>query len=141
MPPSAYILIAALDTLATKIRNEINIKWIQIDNKEIKISLSVDDITLILSELESLKVTIRILNSFEICAGLKINVDQMQSTYIGLLSSSDYFPRRLSRIKTPLDTLGIVIIDNDEDNYNRTSTRKSSLLNQSWIYGRSENYF
>ncbi len=40
----------------------------------------------------------------------------MQVTYIGLLSSSDYFPHGLSSIKTPLETLGIVIIDNNEDN-------------------------
>ncbi len=89
----------------------------KIDNKEIKISLLADDITLIHSELESIKVTIRILKSFEICVGLKINIDKMQAKYIGPLSSSGYFPLGLSWIKTPLETLGIVIIDNDEDNY------------------------
>ncbi len=91
-PLSTYLFITALETLANKIRNEKNIKGIKIDNKEIKISLLADDITLILSELESIKVTIRILKSFEICAGLKINVDKSQAKYIGLLSSSEYFP-------------------------------------------------
>ncbi len=92
-----------------------------------------DDIKLILSELESIKVTIRILKSFEICAGLKINVDKMQAKYIGLLSSRAYFPRGVSWIKTHLETLGIVIIDNDEDNYKYNFPQKiltfKSILN------------
>ncbi len=78
-------------------------------------------------------MTIRILKSFEICAGLKINVDKTQAKYIGLLSSSDYFPHGLSWIKTPLETLGIVIIDNDEDNYKYNVHQKiltlKSILN------------
>ncbi len=41
----------------------------------------------------------------------------MRAKYIGLLLSSDYFPQGLSWIKAPLETLGIVMIDNDEDNY------------------------
>ncbi len=45
------------------------------------------------------------------------NVEKTQAKYIGLLSSSDYLPHGLSWIKTHLETLGIVIIDNYEDNY------------------------
>ncbi len=75
-PLSAYLFITALETLGNKIRNDKNIKRIKIDNNEIKISMLVDDTTLILFEIEAIKVTIRILRSFEICAGLKINVDK-----------------------------------------------------------------
>ncbi len=46
-PLSAYIFIIALETLANKIRNDTNIKGIKIDNKEIKITLLADNITLI----------------------------------------------------------------------------------------------
>ncbi len=78
-------------------------------------------------------MAIRILKSFEICAELKINVDKTQAKYIGLLSLSDYFPRGRSCIKTPLETLGIVIINNDEDNYKYNFHQKiltlKSILN------------
>ncbi len=51
----------------------------------------------------------------------------------GLLSPSDYFPLGLSWIKTPLETLGIVIVDNDEDNYKYNFHQKiitlKSILN------------
>ncbi len=80
-PLSSYLFITAFETLANKISNEKNIKGIKIDNKEIKISLLANNITLILYKLESIKATIRILKSFEICAGLKINVDKMQAKW------------------------------------------------------------
>ncbi len=65
------IFITALETLANKKKKMKNINGIKIDNKEMKISLLADDIRLIHSELECIKVTIRILKSFEICAGVK----------------------------------------------------------------------
>ncbi len=43
-PLSAYLFIITLEILANKIRNDTNIKGIQTDNKEIKISLLEDDI-------------------------------------------------------------------------------------------------
>ncbi len=62
----------------------------------------------------------------------KINVDKTQAIYIALLISCDHFPHGLSWIKTPIETLGIVITDNDETNYKynfhqRIFTLKSTL--------------
>ncbi len=54
-PLYAYLFIIALETLANKIRNDTNIKGIKIDNKEIKINLLADDITLILLDQNSVK--------------------------------------------------------------------------------------
>ncbi len=108
-PLFAFLFITALETLANKIINDKNRKGIKIDNKEIKINLLADDITLILSVHDSVKETINALKGFSLCAGLKINVEKSQAKYIGILSSSNYFPRGLSWIKT----LGIVITDNE----------------------------
>ncbi len=55
-PLSAYLFITTLETLANKIRNDSNIKGIQIDNKEIIISLVADDIAYILLDLDSVKI-------------------------------------------------------------------------------------
>ncbi len=44
-PLSTYLFITALETLANKLRKDISIKGIKIDNKEIKLSLLADDIT------------------------------------------------------------------------------------------------
>ncbi len=70
-------MITALETLANKIKIYNNIKGIKIDNKEIKVSLLAEDITLILSELDFVKETINVLKGFSFCAGLEINVKKI----------------------------------------------------------------
>ncbi len=116
-PLSAYLFIIALETLANKIINDTNIKGIKIDNKEIKISLLADDITLILLDQNSVKHSLDVLNVFSQCAGLNINIDKTKAKYIGSLLSCDHFPHGMSWIKTPTETLGIVIMDNDLTNF------------------------
>ncbi len=96
---SAYLFITTLETLANKIRNDSNIKGITIDNKEFKISLSADDITLNLLNLDPVKNSLTVLNKFSNCAGLNINVDKTKANYIGSLMSCDHFPNGLSWIK------------------------------------------
>ena len=116
-PLSAYLFIIALETLACKIRKDPNIKGIKIDNKEIKISLLADDITLILHDHNSVKTSLNLLNKFTNCSGLKINIEKTKAKYIGSLISCDYYPHGLSWIKKPLETLGIFITDNADTNY------------------------
>ncbi len=60
-------------------------KGIKIDKNEIKISLPADDITLILSDINYVQNSFKILKSFSKCAALKINVDKTQAKYIGSL--------------------------------------------------------
>ncbi len=103
--------------MANKIRNDSNIKGIKVYNKEIKISLLADDITLILFHLESVKNSSAVLKTFSNCAGLNINVDKTKANYIGSLMSCDHFPHELSWIKAPIETLGTTIMDNDEANF------------------------
>ncbi len=91
-PLSAYLFITALETLANKIRNDENIKGIKIDKRQIKMCLFADDITLILSDIDSVKNSIHLLKCFSLCAGLEINIDKTQAKYIGTLYSSDYCP-------------------------------------------------
>ncbi len=126
------MFITALETLANKIRKDKYIKGIKIDKKEIKISLPADDITLILSDINSVQNSFKIPKSFSKCAGLKINVDKTQAKYIESLISYDRFIRGVSWIKTPIETLGIVITGNDGTNYKynlhqRIFTLKSTL--------------
>ncbi len=54
-PLSVYFFTTTLETLANKIRYDSNIKGIKVDNKDIKISLLADGISLILFDLESVK--------------------------------------------------------------------------------------
>ena len=116
-PLSAFLFILCLETLANKIRNDKNIKGIKLGNREIKISLLADDITLILADLDSVKNSLNVLKLFTKCAGLKINVEKTQAKHIGSLITCDHYPHGLSWIKTPIETLGIVITDSEDSNY------------------------
>ncbi len=73
---SAYLFIISLEILANKVRNDKNIKAIKIDNKETKISLLADDITLLLHNLNSVKCSINLLKLCHQCSGLNINIDK-----------------------------------------------------------------
>ncbi len=53
-PFSAYLLIIVIEVQANNICNDTNIKDINADNKEIKISLLADHTTLILNEISNL---------------------------------------------------------------------------------------
>ncbi len=73
-PISAYLFMLSIEILAYNIRNNKEIKGIIIDNREIKISLLADDMTLILQDLKSVENTIKTLKPFHKCYGLKINI-------------------------------------------------------------------
>ncbi len=62
-PLSTYLFITAL-------RNDTYIKGIKIDKKENKISLLADDITLTLSDINSVQNSFKILKSFSMSAWL-----------------------------------------------------------------------
>ena len=131
-PLSAYLFITIVEILAIHIRNNPNIKGIKVGSEEIKISLLADDITLLLHDISSLTTVIQTLSFFKNCAGLKINLDKSNAKYIGTLTTCDYFPHGLSWIKTPIETLGIAIVDDHNQNYQlnfhkRICTLKSML--------------
>ncbi len=58
-----------------------------------------------------------VLKVFSQCEGLNINIDKTKAKYIGSLMSYDHLPHGLSWIKTPIETLGTVIMDNDVTNF------------------------
>jgi exonuclease III len=126
-PLSAYLFIIIIETLANKIRSDPNIKGIRIDKKYIKISLLADDVTCILSDLLSLENVLKVLKEYQLCSGLKINIEKTQAKYIGSLKNNDYYPHGLSWIRKPLETLGIIFTETMEQNY--LHNFKPKLLN------------
>jgi hypothetical protein len=116
-PLSAYLFLITIEILALKIRDNPNIKGIKIGNEEIKVSLLVDDMTLLLTDTHSITESLYVLKHFQNCSNLKINLDKSNAKYIGSLTYSDYYPHGLSWIKTPIHTLGISIVQNPELNY------------------------
>jgi hypothetical protein len=68
-----------LKILASSIRNEEEIKWIQIEKEEEKLSLFADDVILFLRDPKicTKKDLLEIINTFGKVAGYKINIQQL----------------------------------------------------------------
>ena len=71
---SALLFLLVAEVLAIQIREDKNIKGIQINDEEIKIGLMADDTTLFLADLNSLDVAINLFKDFEKNSGLKIKL-------------------------------------------------------------------
>ena len=72
----------------------------------------VGDLTLILLNSESIEPALNLLDEFSKCSGLKINRDKTQVKLVGKSQTADHYPRGLSWIKQPLETLGVFITTN-----------------------------
>ncbi len=127
-PLSAYLFILAIEILANKIRYEKNITGLKIDNKIIKLTLLADDLILILKDLLSVENVLKLLRKFSHCSGLKINIDKTKAKSIGRSLTPDNYPHGVSWIKTPLETLGIYITNNHDDNLNFNFKPKLATL-------------
>ena len=94
-PIASYIFILCVEILASRLRNNENVKGIKIDNCPILISQFADDTSLALDGSESsLKEAINDLKNFAKISGLKINTSKTQAIWIGSMKYSEtkYLP-------------------------------------------------
>ena len=76
-PLSPLLFNIVLEVLATAIRDEKEIKGIQIGKEEVKLSLFVDDMTLYVENPEdATKKLLDVINEFSKVAGYKINIQK-----------------------------------------------------------------
>ena len=74
---SPYLFIIAADILASTITKDHHIKGFKINSKEIKMTQYADDLTLLLSDMNSVTKVLSTLKIFGECSGLKINQDKL----------------------------------------------------------------
>ena len=82
-PLSPYLFILTIELLAHHIRQDKNIKGIQIANKESKLSQYANDTTAIVSDKHSAKRFLNTLDIFEKATGLKVIKDKTEALWIG----------------------------------------------------------
>ena len=76
-PLSPILFNIVLEVLATAIRKEKEIKGIQIEKEEVKLSLSADDLILYIESLEdSIRKLLELISEFSKVAGCKINTQK-----------------------------------------------------------------
>ena len=93
--------------MAIAVRNDDNIKGIEISDSETKLLQFADDTTAILADLNSAQALIKLLNDFEKVSGLKLNVMKTEALWIGSLQNCEDEPLGF-KWKTCVKFLGII---------------------------------
>jgi exonuclease III len=112
-PLSPYLFLVVVELLSIKIRNNKDIKGIKIDETEVKILQMADDTTVFVEDLNSLRLILNTIFTFQQYAGLKLNKNKTEAIWIGSQRNSDSQPLGLKWVKE-VHALGITFsYDND----------------------------
>jgi hypothetical protein len=106
-PLSPYLFIIGLELLAIKVRHSTDIRGINVDGHEIKLSLFADDISSFLADVASGEKLLDVLSSFEMCAGLKVNNDKTEAMWLGSARGSNQKPLGIRWPGGPIKVLGV----------------------------------
>ena len=102
-PISALLFILVAEIIAIRIRTNTGINGIKYKDLEIKISLMADDTTLFVTDLQSLEKAIEEFKRFQICSGLKLNIEKTEMIPLGTLRN------KLNKTQLPLSLMNIQI--------------------------------
>ena len=96
-PLSLYLFNIGFEVLARTIRQQKEIKGIQIGKEEIKVSLFADDMIVYISDLKNSARELQLINSFNKVAGYKINSNKS----VAFLYTKDKETGKEIRVKIP----------------------------------------
>ena len=82
-PLSPYLFLIAIEIMAISIRTDENIEGIKIGEDETRSLFYADDVTATLANISSVEKVIQILNDFEKCSGLKMNLSKTKAMWVG----------------------------------------------------------
>ena len=112
-PCSSIIFVIAVEIMATKIRNNKNIKGIEIklDRKthSLKISQLADDTTLFLKSKDELKNALNIIKTFSSYSGLKLNKNKTEGIWIGKQKHCKEKVEEIKFTDKPVKVLGLYV--------------------------------
>ncbi len=124
-PLSPLLFVIAAEILASKIRQEESCKGIQLpENQEAKISQFTDDKTLITSDIESLRQSMKVINEFGVLSGLKLNNKKTKAMWIGSWKCNSKKVLNFECRKDPVKFLGTFLSYGEKKNINKNFTLK-----------------
>ena len=105
-PLSALLFIIAAETLANNLKKNCNIKGINLNGMEVKITQMADDTTLFLDNIQSLHTVLNTLFMFCKSSGLKLNYSKTEILYLGKKSFCKRNPFNLKWVRDRVYALG-----------------------------------
>ena len=124
-----------VETLSCAIRNFNVIRGIQVDGCEIKITQLAENTTCFVKDKASLRHLLSISKQFELCAGLKMNVDKTKAKVLGREAMPHDNIFGLDWTEEAIHTPGVSLSGDENDhhilNYKKRLTNMKTLLS-SW---------
>ena len=94
-PLSLYLFILSAEVMANKIRQDQQIKGIEILGNELRLSQYADDTNLFCADLASLEKALEIVDNFCLLAGLKLNRKKTKAIWLGKWEKNKSNPLQL----------------------------------------------
>lgn len=134
-PLSPYLFILSVEVLACAIRQNKEIKGINIGNTELKVLQYADDTSGILRDINSAKHFLKTVDNFGNFSGLKLNKGKTEGMWLGSNRKNTASPLDLSWPKKPIRILGVYLSYNEPecDKLNfETKIKKAKNILQLW---------
>ena len=106
-PLSPYLFILAVETLAIAVRQNTAIKGISTGQEETKLLQYADDMTAVLSDIDSAQVLFELLDHFKTIPGLMVNCSKTEGMWIGALKNNKNKPFGIKWPNGPIKALGV----------------------------------
>ena len=106
-PLSPYLFVVAVEVLAIAVRQNSAIKGISIGKEETKLLQYADDMTAVLSDINSARVLFKLLDDFHKLSGLKINPTKTEGMWIGSSRGNETKPFGIKWPDEPIKALGV----------------------------------
>ena len=123
-PLSGILFVLCAEILAHTVRNDENIKGIQIYKKEYKVSQYADDTTAFVADAESAKKLFEMLRAFQETSGLEINTTKTEGMWLGSCRHNTATPFDITWPSEPIYALGIYFSYDEVTAFNKNFEQK-----------------
>ena len=106
-PLSCILFILCVEIMSNRIRNNINIRGLNIGHSIHKLKQFADDCTCFLRDIESIYTLIETVQGFSLCSGLKLNADKSVIFFLGPWKNKDIDILNMKIERSTINTLGV----------------------------------
>ena len=106
-PLSGLLFVIGIELFARAVKNDTDIKGINVDQKEIKITQYADDTTVLVSDCDSILRLLKLLDEFKQVSGLKINTEKTEAMWLGAWKNRTEKPFGFKWPHEPILALGV----------------------------------
>ena len=125
--------------MANKIRQDRQIKGIEILGNELRLSQYADDTNLFCADLASVEKALEIVDNFGLLAGLKLNQKRTKAIWLGKWEKSKSNPLQLKWLRNPVKILGIHVSYDEKGNNQHNFDHKLQKLQTNLDLWRARN--